>query len=55
MRDHEGDFYNVDGAFGSYELSAPHAAGRYPNVYDAFWTAGQQAGICQTGDPPPPG
>lgn len=49
MRDHNGDFYHVDGAFGSYELSAPHAAGGYPNVYDAFWTAGQQAGINQTG------
>lgn len=35
MRDFEGDFYHLDGAFSSYELSGPNVNGGYPNAYDA--------------------
>ena len=43
MRDCEGSFYHIDGAFGSYELSGPNVSGGYPNAYDAFWNADQEA------------
>ena len=48
MRDYEGSFYHLDGAFGSYELSGTDVNGGYPNACDTFWNAGHQAGISRT-------
>lgn len=45
MRDEEGDFYFIDGAFASYELATPNGGGGYYNVYDAFWTAERLARV----------
>lgn len=55
MRDDDHNFYHLDGAFGSYELSVPNVNGGYPNAYDAFWMANQEAGISQTAHDQPPG
>lgn len=45
LRDEEGDFYFVDGAFASYELACPNGGGGHYNVYDAFWTAERLARV----------
>ena len=51
MRDDDDNYYHLDGAFGSYELSGPNVNGGHPNAYDAFWTANQEAGVTQAAPP----